>query len=56
MAGINPIQPNQGNILKNSPILSRERKRIMKPVVENNLKNMKKSITPNVRSKPYGEK
>jgi hypothetical protein len=56
MAGINPMQPNQGNILKKSPILTRERKRIMQPVVGENLKNIQKSITPNVRSKPYGEK
>ena len=56
MANINPMQPNQGKILNKSPILSRERKKIMQPVVGENLKNINKSIMPTVRSKPYGEK
>jgi hypothetical protein len=60
---INPINPNQGRILKKSPILSstnraakeKANKETMKPALGENLKNIGKSITPTVRSKPYGE-
>lgn len=65
MAVINPTNPNQGRTMKKSPILGaasrtgqmerRVNKETMRPALGDNLKNLKRSITPTIRSKPYGE-
>ncbi len=68
MANINPTKPNQGNILNKSPILQPEDRatqeatanrevvsKAMRPALGSNMKDVKKSITPTTRSKPYGE-
>jgi hypothetical protein len=69
MANINPSKPNQGNILGKSPILQAGEDRTakeamsnrevvskaMRPALGSNMKDVKKSITPTTRSKPFGE-